>query len=39
MSDEETSVKPAEVVVKKDHNKYRKEKPWDNDPTLDKFKE
>ena len=39
MSDEEKIVKPAEVVVKKDHNKYRKEKPWDNDPNLDKFKE
>lgn len=25
------------VVVKKDHNKYRMPKPWDNDPTLDKF--
>ena len=38
MSDEETK-KPAEVVVKKDHNKYRRDKPWDNDPTIDKFKE
>ena len=23
---------------KKNHKKYRKEKPWDNDPTLDKWK-
>jgi ribosomal RNA assembly protein len=26
-----------EVVVNK-NKKYRKEKPWDNDPTLDKWK-
>ncbi len=23
---------------KKNHKKYRKDKPWDNDPTLDKWK-
>ena len=27
-----------EAQPKKDHNKYRKDKPWDNDPTLDKWK-
>lgn len=27
---------PAVVVNK--NKKYRKEKPWDNDPTLDKWK-
>jgi ribosomal RNA assembly protein len=25
-------------IPKKDHNKYRKDKPWDNDPTIDKWK-
>ena len=36
---EETKDAPAggEPVRKKD--KYRKPKPWDNDPTLDKFEE
>ena len=38
-AEEESKGASTEVVVKKDHNKYRKEKPWDNDPTLDKFKE
>ncbi len=28
---------PTEPVVSK-KNKYRKDKPWDNDPTLDKWK-
>lgn len=29
----------AEEEVKvKNHKKYRKDKPWDNDPTLDKWK-
>lgn len=23
---------------KKNHKKYRKDKPWDNDPTIDKWK-
>ena len=27
----------GELIRKKD--KYRKDKPWDNDPNLDKFKE
>jgi ribosomal RNA assembly protein len=31
---QETSAQP--VVVNK-NKRYRKEKPWDNDPTLDKF--
>lgn len=35
MSAEKESA-PTEVVSKK--NKYRKEKPWDNDPTVDKWK-
>ena len=26
------------VVVVNKNKKYRKEKPWDNDPTLDKWK-
>ena len=43
MSDiEEDNQKAAATMaapVKKDHNKYRMPKPWDNDPTLDKFKE
>lgn len=29
--------KDGQLIRKKDKN--RKEKPWDNDPTLDKFKE
>ena len=32
-----TAAEPAAPVVNK-NKKYRKEKPWDNDPTLDKWK-
>ena len=34
--DEVVGEVPAVVVNK--NKKYRKEKPWDNDPTLDKWK-
>jgi ribosomal RNA assembly protein len=34
MSDTEQA--PAPVVINK-NKRYRKEKPWDNDPNLDKF--
>ena len=37
--DGQVIAKASDAPVKKDHNKYRKDKPWDNDPTLDKFKE
>jgi ribosomal RNA assembly protein len=32
----ETTTPAAEPVVNK-NKRYRKDKPWDNDPTLDKF--
>ena len=34
---EDQTINPQPVVVNK-NKKYRKDKPWDNDPTLDKFK-
>ena len=38
MSETEKGViETTDAPVKKDHNKYRKPKPWDNDPTIDKF--
>ena len=41
MSDNEKDAGQAQQdqMPKKDHNKYRKDKPWDNDPTIDKFNE
>jgi ribosomal RNA assembly protein len=35
MSDQEQT--PAAPVVVNKNKRYRKEKPWDNDPNLDKF--
>jgi hypothetical protein len=28
----------GEIEAPKNHKKYRKDKPWDNDPTIDKWK-
>ena len=44
MSEEEnkskkTEQEPTEDAPVRKKDKYRKPKPWDNDPTLDKFKE
>jgi hypothetical protein len=32
------SVPTEEAPLKRKKDKYRREKPWDNDPTLDKWK-
>jgi ribosomal RNA assembly protein len=34
----ETEENKEQVVVVNKNKKYRKDKPWDNDPTLDKWK-
>ena len=38
MSDLEDTAKPAQEPPPNKNKKYRKDKPWDNDPTIDKFK-
>jgi ribosomal RNA assembly protein len=40
MSEElkESTTKEAQPAPVNKNKKYRKEKPWDNDPTLDKWK-
>lgn len=32
------SEKPQEEPVVNKNKRYRRDKPWDNDPTIDKFK-
>jgi ribosomal RNA assembly protein len=38
MSEDPKVIEQPEEEVKRKKDKYRKEKPWDNDPTIDKFK-